>query len=133
MTSSFPSDRSSSVSVFLRFRTAGASSPSTGRFLQDRRRVPGRLSGPRRFGTASYSHWLERRAQLSHPGLVESQRIFLARLERAILEREHETDLLAYVPLSARYNTVCAATSRGSRLCAVSGGFGCLLCHLDGS
>jgi hypothetical protein len=77
--SSFPSDRSSSVSVLRRFRTLGVSSPSTDRFLQDRRRVPGRLSGPRRFGTASYSHWLERRAQLSHPGLVESQRIFRAR------------------------------------------------------
>lgn len=79
--SSFPSECSSSVSVLLRFRTEGTSSPSTGRFLQERRRVPGRLSGPRRFGTASYSHWLERRAQLSHPGLVESQRIFRARLQ----------------------------------------------------
>lgn len=38
---------------FLGFFFAGAD-PSEGRFLHERCLVPGRLSGPRRFGTASY-------------------------------------------------------------------------------
>jgi len=42
--------------------------------------VPGRLSGPRRFGAASYSHTSDRRTQLLHTGLVESQRILRPRL-----------------------------------------------------
>ena len=56
-------------------------SEAGGRFLHERFLVPGRLSGPLRFGTASYSHSLLRRVQLLHTGLVESQRIFRARLE----------------------------------------------------
>lgn len=55
-------------------------SDSGGRFLQDRCRVPGFLSGPRLFGTASYSHSLLRRVQLLQTGRVESQRILRARL-----------------------------------------------------
>lgn len=55
--------RTGSSSV-LRFFFAGAVDASTGRFLQERCLVPGRLSGPRRFGTASYSHSLLRRVQL---------------------------------------------------------------------
>lgn len=50
------------------------------RFLHDRCRVPGRLSGPRRLGWASYSHGLLRRRQLLHSGRVESHLIFRARL-----------------------------------------------------
>ena len=71
------SDMSSSV---LRFFFVGGVVASDGRFLQDRCLVPGRLSGPRRLGTASYSHSLLRRVQLWHTGLVESQRILRARL-----------------------------------------------------
>ena len=42
-----------------------------------------------------------------------------------------EIDLLQYIPLPACYDAVCAATSRGSRLCTISAGFwGCL--RLDG-
>lgn len=68
--------------VFLRLEEgAGAGAPSCGggRFLQDLWRVPGLLSGPLRLGTASYSHWLLLRAQLLHPGRVESHRILRAR------------------------------------------------------
>ena len=36
------------------FDGGGGAEPSAGRFLQDRWRVPGRLSGPRRLGAASY-------------------------------------------------------------------------------
>lgn len=59
---------------------AEAGSASAGRFLHERCLVPGRLSGPRRFGTASYTHSLFRRRQLWQKGRVESQRIFRARL-----------------------------------------------------
>ena len=55
-------------------------SDSGGRFLQERCRVPGRLSGPLRFGLASYSQSLPRRIQLLQWGLVESQRILRLRL-----------------------------------------------------
>lgn len=57
-------------------------SESGGRFLHERFLVPGRLSGPLRLGTASYSQSLLRRVQLLQTGLVESQRILRARLER---------------------------------------------------
>ena len=68
--------------LVLRFFLAEvlAASASGGRFLHERCLVPGRLSGPRRFGTASYSHSLFRRRQLWQNGRVESQRIFRARL-----------------------------------------------------
>lgn len=70
-------------SVVVRFLFeggGGGTDPSAGRFLQDLCRVPGRLSGPRRLGTASYWHSLDRRTQLLHTGRVESQRILRARL-----------------------------------------------------
>ena len=70
-----------SAVVLLRFGGGGAE-PSAGRFLHDRCRVPGRLSGPRRFGTRSYSQGLDLRLQLLHTGLVESHRILRARLLR---------------------------------------------------
>jgi hypothetical protein len=63
----------------LRFE-GGGEDPSTGRFLQERWRVPGRLSGPLRFGAVSYMHSFFRRTQLLHDGLFESQRIFRPRL-----------------------------------------------------
>ena len=68
--------------LVLRFFLADVlvGSASGGRFLHERCLVPGRLSGPRRFGTASYSHSLFRRRQLWQNGRVESQRIFRARL-----------------------------------------------------
>lgn len=69
--------------LVLRFFLADESdrSESGGRFLHERCLVPGRLSGPLRFGTVSYSHSLLRRVQLLQTGLVESQRILRARLE----------------------------------------------------
>jgi hypothetical protein len=45
-----------------------------------RLRMPGTLSGPRRLGTASYSHGLFRLMQLWHVGRVLSHRIFRCRL-----------------------------------------------------
>jgi hypothetical protein len=72
------SDTSSDI-VLLRFKGGGAD-PSGGRFLHERCRVPGLLSGPRRFGTASYWHSFNLRTQLLQTGRVESQRIFRARL-----------------------------------------------------
>lgn len=59
-----PRTGSPSSSSVLRFFFAGVVAASVGRFLQERCRVPGRLSGPLRFGTASYSHSLLRRVQL---------------------------------------------------------------------
>ena len=81
LTSKASTPLSPSVLV-LRFFLAEplAGSASGGRFLHERCLVPGRLSGPRRFGTASYSHSLFRRRQLWQNGRVESQRIFRARL-----------------------------------------------------
>jgi hypothetical protein len=65
----------------LRFK-GGGEDPSVGRFLHDRWRVPGRLSGPLRFGAVSYMHSFFRRTQLLHEGLFESQRIFRPRQGR---------------------------------------------------
>lgn len=65
--------------VFLRL--GGGAEPSAGRFLHERCRVPGRLSGPLLRGFSSYSQSLDRLTQLLHMGLVESQRIFRARLK----------------------------------------------------
>ena len=81
LTSNESTALSPSASVF-RFFLAEAlvGSASGGRFLHERCLVPGLLSGPLRFGTASYSHSLFRRRQLWQNGLVESQRIFRARL-----------------------------------------------------
>jgi hypothetical protein len=62
------------------FDGGGGADPSDGLFLQERWRVPGRLSGPRRFGAASYWQSFDRRTQLLHTGRVESQRILRARL-----------------------------------------------------
>lgn len=70
----------------LRFGGGGAA-PSAGLFLHDLRRVPGRLSGPLLFGTASYSQTLERRMQLLQTGLVESQRILRARLREVVFKK----------------------------------------------
>lgn len=50
-------------------------------FLERRRRVPGCLSGPRRFGAGSYSQWSARRAQFEQWGRVESHRILRERLK----------------------------------------------------
>lgn len=58
-----PRTGSPSSSSVLRFFFAGVVA-SVGRFLQERCLVPGRLSGPLRLGTASYSHSLLRRVQL---------------------------------------------------------------------
>jgi hypothetical protein len=73
--------RYSSVLVRLRLVlvVAGAGS-SRSRFLGRLCRVPGCLSGPLRFGTASYSQRFDLRAQLLHVGRLESQRIFRLRL-----------------------------------------------------
>ena len=56
---------SPSVLIFrFFFADAEVGSASGGRFLHERCLVPGRLSGPRLFGTASYSQSLLRRRQL---------------------------------------------------------------------
>ena len=61
----------------------GGVGSSGARFLHLLWRVPGRLSGPRRLGIASYSHSLFLRRQLLHSGLFESHRILRARLRRS--------------------------------------------------
>lgn len=66
----------------LRLRFWGGEGPSEGRFLHDRWRVPGRLSGPLRRGAVSYMHSFFRRTQLLQAGLFESQRIFRPRQGR---------------------------------------------------
>lgn len=75
----FPSGSPPILRFFLTDEIDG--SECGGRFLHERFLVPGFLSGPLRFGTESYSHSLLRRVQLLQTGLVESQRIFRARLE----------------------------------------------------
>jgi hypothetical protein len=55
--------------------------------------VPGRLSGPLRLGTRSYSHSLDRRTQLLQTGLVESHLILRLRLKdecQMTLKRERQ-------------------------------------------
>jgi hypothetical protein len=54
-----------------------------GFFLKALCLVPGFLSGPRRFGATSYSQASDRRTQLLHTGLVESQRILRPRLRNS--------------------------------------------------
>ena len=91
-----PRTGSPNSSSVLRFFFGGVAA-SAGRFLHERCRVPGRLSGPLRFGTASYSHSLLRRVQLWHTGLVESQRILRARL---LFLRQLASSTTTEVPLT---------------------------------
>jgi hypothetical protein len=63
--------------------TSTASGAVSARARPARRRVPGTLSGPRRFGAESYSHPFERRTQLWHAGRVLSHLILRARLTRS--------------------------------------------------
>ena len=70
------------AAVRFLFEGGGGADPSAGRFLHDLCLVPGRLSGPRRLGAASYWHSFDRRTQLLQTGRVESQRILRARLSR---------------------------------------------------
>ena len=88
----------------LFFADALAGSASGGRFLHERCLVPGLLSGPLRFGTASYSHSLFRRRQLWQNGRVESQRIFRARLICQQIKGKsisHDKDRKVHSPLPA--------------------------------
>jgi len=75
------SNSSFGVSDVVLVRLGGGAEPSVGRFLHERCRVPGRLSGPLLRGFSSYSQSLDRLMQLLHMGLVESQRIFRERLK----------------------------------------------------
>ena len=105
LTSNESTALSPSASVF-RFFLAEAlvGSASGGRFLHERCLVPGLLSGPLRFGTASYSHSLFRRRQLWQNGLVESQRIFRARLICQQIKGKsisHDKDRKVHSPLPA--------------------------------
>jgi hypothetical protein len=75
------------VVVLRRFGLGECRSSGT-LFLHLLWRVPGRLSGPLRLGIASYSHSLFLRRQLLHSGLVESHRIFRARLKRTYRVKE---------------------------------------------
>ncbi len=105
LTSNESTPLSPSVLIFrFFFADAETGSASGGRFLQERCLVPGRLSGPRLFGTVSYSHSLLRRRQLWQNGRVESQRIFRARLgcQQIKGDRIHMTNMTKLCsPLSA--------------------------------
>ena len=85
-----PSDCSPSVSILQYFRPAIHFS-----FPLDRLCVPGRMSRPSCLGVALYLCWLERRAQLSHPGLAEPQRIPGARLRRVMVRQSANQNFLS--------------------------------------
>jgi len=66
--------------------------------------VPGRLSGPLRLGTRSYSHSLDRRTQLLQTGLVESHLILRLRLKKECLSDDVEKRVIMGTPLATGYD-----------------------------
>lgn len=87
---------------------------TSARLLQRRWRVPGFLSGPRRFGAGSYSHGSERREQLEQCGRVESQRILRERLPRRKWARGYEEGKAWDAPLATCYHGRRRGTSRSA-------------------